>query len=80
MFSLLDGIFPEGLPSSEHNHMICQKFDKKSQHGKIFGVNNAYFVTLYDTARRMPVVSAVKTTSVGNDKWPAVSLMIEQGK
>ena len=68
-----------GIPISDRQQMICQIFDKKSQLGEVIGGNKVYYATLYDTIKRMPIVSSVRTESVGDNTWPAVPYMIEQG-
>ena len=77
--SFADSLFPVGIPISDRQQMICQIFDKKSQLGGVIGGNTVYYATLYDTIKRMPMVSSVRTESVGDNTWPAVPYMIEQG-
>lgn len=75
-----DGTFPEGIPASSSYQTICQRFDKESKLGTTFKGRDVFYATLYDTFKRVPMMAAIKVTSLGDDKWPNVPLMVEKSK
>lgn len=76
---VLGGILPSGIPVYKSQQMICQHFDKESKLGEVFGHKNVHYATMYDTKRRLPLVSMVTVRSLGDEKWPNVPFMIERG-
>ncbi|XP_045175808.2 uncharacterized protein LOC123536571 [Mercenaria mercenaria] len=76
---VLGGVLPAGIPVFKSQQMICQHFDKESKFGEVFGHKSTHFATLYDTQRRLPLVSMVTVRSLGDEKWPNVPFMIERG-
>ena len=75
----LGDMLPEGFPDTGRNHVICQRFDKESRFGKTLGYKDAYYVTLYDTHKRIPLASMVTVRSLGDNKWPDIPFMVERG-
>ena len=59
---------------------MCQHFSKDSAFGKVLGYKEDHYATVYDTTRRMPVVTMATVQSLADEKWPVAPLMIEQGK
>ena len=46
----------------------------------MLGFKDDHFATLYDTSLRMPIMSMATVRVLGDDKWPNVPYMLEQGK
>lgn len=74
------GIFPEGLPKTADQLLLCQRFDKHSTLGRVFGGKHVFYTTLYDSNKRMPILAAIKTSSLGDQKWPHPQWMLERSK
>lgn len=77
---LTGGMFPEGFPAAGSQQLICQRFDKDGIYGQAFGHKTVHYATLYDTKRRLPVISMTTASSLGDKKWPAVPFMIEKSE
>ena len=45
----------------------------------MLGFKDDHFATLYDTSLRMPIMSMATVRVLGDDKWPNVPYMLEQG-
>ncbi|XP_067655735.1 uncharacterized protein [Haliotis asinina] len=77
---ILGNRIPSGI-SDIHStfSFLCQRFAPDSKWGKVFGHKTAYYGTIFDTARRIPVVSLAKVTQLGEDTWPKTDFMIERG-
>lgn len=74
------GVLPDGIPFDGSSKLICQRFSRDSMLGKTFGYKDDLYATLYDTGGRMPVISMATVQVLGDDKWPHVPYMVEQGK
>ena len=79
VFVISGGILPEGIPLEGSSKLLCQRFSKESVLSKTLGYKEDYYATVYDTFRRMPVISMATVQSLGDEKWPHVPYMIEQG-
>lgn len=76
---VMGGKLPKGIPGFKGLQMVCQRFDRDGKFGKAFGHKQAHYATIYDTKKRLPLMSMVKVRSLGDDKWPDIPYMIERG-
>lgn len=74
------GVLPQGVPLSHSSKLLCQRFSRNSMLGKTIGYREDHYATFYDTSLRMPMMSMATVHSLGDDKWPNVPFMIEQGR
>lgn len=76
---VLGGTLPQGIPTYNSLQMICQKFAEDTKLGAAIGHKDTHYATIYDTERRLPLVSMVTVRFLGEDKWPSIPYMIEKG-
>ncbi|XP_062582447.1 uncharacterized protein LOC134244193 isoform X2 [Saccostrea cucullata] len=74
---LLGESLPVALPLHD-KYFICQRFADETEFAHIFG-NKPLFTTVYDTKRKIPLISFGRFSSLGDKSWPAVPTMIEKG-